>query len=290
MKKIKIIVDIIMSITLFFLVVIYITGNNIHEILGILFILEFTIHKLLNIKNIVILFKQALKDTCKRIVKITVITDIILTVMMILSCVSGIYISKYLFNIQSNYYTFWYITHVITSYLAVLVVLFHIFTHAKYIVNAINNMIKIKYNRFQEYLFNSFLIVCLGLFINLFIKNETINKMKTIYYLNKEQVEMKNETINNKSTSDNEVDNIEEEVVVKSQEEYDTTQKIESTKDQIVTSVKVEPTTAEITEHLSSLRCDGCKKRCLLTFPQCMIGEKQAEIETTNYIENYTAN
>lgn len=279
-----------MSITLFFLVVIYITGNQIHEILGILFILEFTIHKLLNVKNIVILFKQAFKNTCKKVVKVTVITDILLTITMIISCICGIYISKYLFNIQNDYYTFWYITHTITSYLAVIIVLFHMFTHTKYIVNAINNMIKIKYNKLQEYIFNSFLILCLGLLINLFIKNETINKMKSIYYINKEQIEMKNEMLDNENASGNDAGNIVQEDITTTEEQYVVPQETQTTKEQIVTPQKVEPTTAQITDHLNGLRCDGCSRRCLLTFPQCMIGERQAQVETTSYIQNYVGN
>jgi hypothetical protein len=273
MKKIKIILDIIMSVTLFFLIVIYITGNYLHEVLGIAFIIEFTIHKLLNSKNIVILLKQFFSNNCKKIIKTTVITDILLTIFMILSSISGIFISKYLFKIESEYSNFWYIVHTITSYLSVVIVIFHMYTHTRYIVNAMNNMFNIKYKKIQEYLFNSFLVICFGLLINLFFKNDTLSKVKNIYYLNKEQIENKDSKIVNENLN---IYNVESNETI--QEDKN-----------VVIKEKVVPSDLDINKYLSGLRCNGCKKRCLLTFPECIIGEQQAKIKTEEYIKNYSA-
>ncbi len=269
MKKTKIILDIIMTITLAFLVVIYFTGNEIHEILGILFIIEFILHELLNTKPIVIMLGQFFKGTAKSMLKNIVIVDVLLTISMVLSAVSGIFITKYLFRIETGADTFWYITHTISSYLAVVFVLIHTFMHSRQIVGYLNGIFKTKYYKFQEYLFNTFLIICLGFLVNLFIKNETLNKIKNLCYLNKEQIVVVPETTN--------IEIIEPTVVVPE-------------KEQIVTPVKVTPTTDQITSYLNGLRCDGCNKRCILTSPQCIIGERQAEIETASYIQNYVAN
>lgn len=257
MKKTKIILDILMMITMILLVVIYFTGTKKHEVIGIVFILEFTLHKILNIKSIIALLKQLWKRVCKGKAKTLIITDIVLTITIILSSISGIVISKHLFEINTNYGEYWYIVHLITSYLGVLIVLYHTFLHRKQIISAINKMLNITTKKIQEYIFNVFLIICLILLINIFIKNETIKKIKTIYLLGKSKTEIK--------------------VEIKEKEDE--------------TGIIVEkegPTASEITKYLGGLRCDGCKKRCLLTMPMCIIGQQKAEQETIKYIENYT--
>lgn len=266
-------------ITMTLLVVIYFTGNQIHELLGIAFILEFTLHKLLNIKSIVAMLRQLWKRVSQGKAKTLIVTDIILTVMILLSCISGIFISKYIFAINTAYIAFWYILHSITSYLSVVVVLFHTFLHRNQIISGINNMFKITASKIQAHLFNLFLIACLAASVSLFFENDTVKKMKTIYTLSKPKVETT-------TTLPTVVPTITEPTKTTTTTTEETTPVV--TKKKTVVK-KVTPTAAEITKFLGGMRCNGCEKRCLLTRPQCIIGEQRAEQETVTYIQNYTA-
>jgi predicted Holliday junction resolvase-like endonuclease len=125
-------------------------------------------------------------------------------------------------------------------------------------------MFNFKYKKFQEYILNSFLLVVTILLVNLFIKNETINKIKNMYNLDKDEIKIDNKEA---SSKDEVLEN-----------------------DQVIQEEKVIPNAEEISKYLGGLRCDGCNKRCLLTRPQCIIGERKAEVETTKYIQNYVNN
>lgn len=178
MKKTKIILDTLMLITIILTMLMKLTGNKIHEILGILFLVEFILHKLLNIKPIKAMLNACVKPKANKNLKTVVVTDIILTILMVLATISGIYISKHIFNISTSFESFWYIMHAITSYGAVIVLLIHVFLHTNQIITTVNNIFKLKTKKYQKTIFNIFLLLCLGLFINIFIKTKVVSKIK----------------------------------------------------------------------------------------------------------------
>ena len=177
MKKHKILLDIAMSITMILLIIIYITKKNLHEVLGIIFIIEFIIHKIFNYKSIKMLFKQFLKKSFNKPLEIMFVVDLLLTIAILLSCISGILITNYLFSFNIDYKFSWYVIHTFSSYLSVVFVLIHLYIHKKYIIGIFNSSLKIKNSKIQSYLFNVIILVGLGLLILSFNKSEIIKKI-----------------------------------------------------------------------------------------------------------------
>lgn len=188
MKKLKIGLDIIMAITLIFVMSIKFTGNKIHELLGILFIVEFLIHKILNLKTIKILLKQFLKPKVKKSLKFGVLIDFGVVFLMLISSISGLIISKYIFCVLNNPPVYWNKIHNISSYLAVTFVLIHILLHKKYIIISINNIFKLKYNKIAEKIFNVILIICFIIIVYLFGSNVIKQKKNKKNNLNKQNL------------------------------------------------------------------------------------------------------
>jgi len=249
MKKIKIFVDIIMFITLVILMMLYVFSVQVHEIAGLAIIVEFIIHEFLNYKEIKIMWQQFIEGKANKKVKNIVIIDIILTFLMVVSCLSGLLISKYVIRLNVSNNEFWYIVHIISIYITVFIILYHILKHTKSLVIGIGNLIGIKYRPKKDYFLYSILVGCTLIIPGLFIKNGTLNKIKNIYH-----------TVQEKATI------------------IDNKEKIDSS---------VQPTKQQIYNYLSDFFCNGCSRHCLLSAPQCIVGEKKAEITKIEYIEQY---
>ena len=98
MKKEKIIIDIIMTILMILLMKVGNTGLKLHEIIGIIILILFITHKILNIKFIKVIIKNFFNNKIKKRTKVLFILDIILFIFISLNIVTGILISKYLFK------------------------------------------------------------------------------------------------------------------------------------------------------------------------------------------------
>ena len=101
MKKIRILIDVLMTIFFIILMGYFITGNKVHEILGTITFVLFIIHNILNIKWYKSILKG--KHNFQRIFHI--IINLLLLVAIIGMMVSGIMISSNVFsflNIQTT--------------------------------------------------------------------------------------------------------------------------------------------------------------------------------------------
>lgn len=262
-----------MFIILIVLMMLYVFNNRIHEIAGILLIVSFIIHKLINIKSIKVLWKSFISGTASNKVKNIVISDIILTILMVISCISGIFISKFIFRIRTSLDNVFYLIHIVSIYITIFIVLYHMLNHIKNILLGICNILNIKYNKRYDYMFYILLIICSFTTVFLFIANETLNKIKNIYNIS--QVSKKEITTTKRITT---------------KKEDDVTTKITTKPDDETTTSKIvkEPSNDEIYKYLSNLFCNGCNKHCPLSAPQCVIGEQKAAIEEASYRESYS--
>lgn len=95
-KKIKIILDVLMLILLILLNGYNITGNKIHEVLGILTFILFLLHLILNFKWINVAKKNISKLNKKG--KILFICSTLLFISMILMIISSVVISSFVFD------------------------------------------------------------------------------------------------------------------------------------------------------------------------------------------------
>ncbi|NLK95236.1 MAG: DUF4405 domain-containing protein, partial [Clostridiales bacterium] len=121
----KLIIDMLSLITLFFLFFIKITGNDIHEILGLVLTLFIIAHLLLNRKWITSLIKNISSRNINSKHKVIFILNTILFALFCISLISGIIISKFVFNFGiSN--TILLSLHRISSFMLLIIAVLHL--------------------------------------------------------------------------------------------------------------------------------------------------------------------
>ncbi|SHO45391.1 DUF4405 domain-containing protein [Anaerocolumna xylanovorans] len=150
--KIKISVDILMTITLFVLMCFQYTGNNNHEVAGAAMLILFLVHNILNRNWYKNLFRG--KYTAPRMLQ--TIVDISMLIVMLLQMISGISMSGYVFTFipfglrASTARTI----HMLCAYAGFLFMSFHIGLHYGMIMTMFKKML-----RFQTE--NKYRIICL---------------------------------------------------------------------------------------------------------------------------------
>lgn len=129
MKK-KLLLDLTLFIIMLLLMFYNLTGALWHEILGIAIFILFIIHNILNykwLKNVTLNYSKMNKET-----KLKYIVNIFLWITMILSMISGIYLSNYIFKINTNI-TLMANLHIYSSYIMFFTILLHLIIHLKMI-------------------------------------------------------------------------------------------------------------------------------------------------------------
>ena len=127
MKVFKIIVDILLFAVTFLLVNIEITGNLIHEILGITMAILLLIHIVTNwnwIKSVTKNFKKVNKKT-----KIMYVVNLLTMIVYFGAILFGMIISHELFKFETSSNYKFVITHIIFGRLAIIVMFLHIGMH-----------------------------------------------------------------------------------------------------------------------------------------------------------------
>ena len=166
MKKVKIIVDILMTIIFIMLMCNQLTGIFAHEVLGVSVIVLFIIHQILN-KNF---YKSLFKGKYNKLRVAFLIINILLLIMMITMIISSLMISEHLFrglHFGSNYLG--RVLHIISAYSIYMLVGLHLGLHY-------NTLIKLK--KENKIILNVFLILFALVFgINGFIKKEFVQKI-----------------------------------------------------------------------------------------------------------------
>jgi len=127
MKAFKIIVDILLFVVTFLLVNIEITGNLIHEILGITMAILLLIHIVTNwnwIKSVTKNFKKVNKKT-----KVMYVVNLLTMIVYFGAILFGVIISHELFKFETSSNYKFVITHIIFGRLAIVVMLLHVGMH-----------------------------------------------------------------------------------------------------------------------------------------------------------------
>lgn len=166
MKKVKIIVDILMTIVFIALMCNQLTGVFTHEVLGISVFVLFIIHQILNINFYKNLFKG--KYNKLRIAFTTI--NILLLIAMIVMILSALMISQHIFKfLDIGSVSYGRILHILSTYIIYILIGLHLGLHY-------NSLIKLK--KENKIILNVFLILFALVFgINGFIKKEFIGKL-----------------------------------------------------------------------------------------------------------------
>ena len=161
--KLKIILDIVMTILFIILMGYYITGNVVHEVLGTITFLLFILHNVLNIKWYKSIFKG--KHNFQRVFHITI--NILLFISMLAMMISGIMISANVFSFLDIKTTmFGRRLHMISTSWGFLLMSIHVGLHIFSLMNKLNQ--KMKKSMF-EYVYYAILVFILGFGIYSFI-------------------------------------------------------------------------------------------------------------------------
>ena len=155
MKK-KLIIDLIMFILMIILMFYNLTGGLYHEILGIILFIIYIIHIALNYKAIKKMGVNIMKGESLPF-KITLgfILDILLFICLIILMITGIIISKYIFNI--NGIGFWIQLHDLAAYIMFGTIIVHVLLHLKMISKYLSNKLHI-----EEFIVNIIFLSLLG--------------------------------------------------------------------------------------------------------------------------------
>lgn len=171
MKKIKILLDIAMTIMFIILMGYYATGNEVHEILGTITFILFITHNILNIKWYKSIFKG--KHRFQRTFHIVI--NLLLFLAMIGMMISGIMISSTVFsffNIPTTIFA--RRLHMVSTSWGFVLMSIHVGLHIAGMMNKLNN--KMKNNAF-EYVYYFALILMIGIGVYSFISNKVYEDM-----------------------------------------------------------------------------------------------------------------
>lgn len=136
--KVKIAIDIVMTILMIALMAYSLTGQMLHEILGVIVFILFLIHNILNIGY----YKNIFKGKYKIARTIRLIINILLIIYIICLMVSGIVMSGYVFKFLNfeNGMAFARAVHLAASYWVYVLISLHLGTHWSMVTLRLNNI------------------------------------------------------------------------------------------------------------------------------------------------------
>ena len=275
---VKIILNIVMTTMMICLLNLNITGLKLHEILGIAVFFLFLFHIILNFKWVKSITKNLFKNTINSKAKIMYAIDILLLVLVILTVLTGVLISKHIFtDIATSNITATSHRHHSLAYLLGITLIIHIRSHWP----SIRNGIKRKKDSFVEKMVICGFLLVIGITL---LYSDTIKKLiipkKEIVAPYQYEIE------DNESTQNHTIITSEEnqEEVITGENSL-TTEKNEDIS--IQNDVTPTPDIPTLEEYLSKLICTACGRHCLLTNPECGKGRREQQEEVQEYNQLY---
>lgn len=255
-----------------------ITGMQLHELIGIGIFVLFIIHKLLNYKWIVAVTKNIFGRKTKLKTRIMYILDVLILIAVTLTVLSGIFISKSLFTwITVSNTAFWKTIHSPVAYLSFILISIHLGLHWQYIMAAFRKMFKVnKESVARKRILRIFALILAIAGIKSSIENNIAGKIVTPLLSGSSNTESKKETVSTSTVNSTQTVSSASDNTISA----DSTQTVSSTQS---------ASTQTLEQYLGSLYCTGCGKHCSLLYPQCSIGEQQAEQATANYNSGNTS-
>lgn len=308
MKKIKIILDIIMLISMIALMKTNITGLQLHEILGICLFIIFIIHKIVNFKWIKSVGKNIFSKNMKRKPKIMFFLNMILFIFVTLNVITGIVISKFvLVSITVNDIGLFTMFHKFLAWWSLILIARHIGLHWENVVNCFERKYKgLKENKVLQIFFILLYIIVAIMGIWSLSRSSVYSKLildvhnepqNSIEIKKHDSPQQNDDSINNKAEENGYNINATEtpkyrERKFKNNKNHEKQQSNDSINNEAEKNGYNANTTEipTLEEYLSQFTCDGCKKQCSLLNTKCEIGEKEREEKTQEYYKKYGEN
>lgn len=263
-------------------------GGFFHETAGIGTGILFVIHVAMNYSMIKGLFKSVKNGTAKGLKLILLFSDILLAVCMPVVILTGIFIAKELFFIDSSISgILLFNIHNVLSYICLGIMILHIVLHAKYLSGVFKkipsalsgNEMKSAVCRFSAGVFIAVILYSsLALNKNLSDKQNFSNEYDTSNNENSISLEPTEESYVITSDENSVSEIIEDNTVFITET---------PSEDSIITETQ-SPPVPTLEEYLSGLICTGCGKRCPLIAPRCRKGDAQAIQAEQEYNQIYS--
>jgi hypothetical protein len=282
--KKKMILDIAMTVLFLLLMNLGLTGVFLHEWLGVAIVGLFAAHLAINgqwIKNVSKRFFQPIGFKAKAMF----VLNVLLTLSMSLTLVSGVLISQFLFApLAAANFDLWYTVHVFASWATLGIVASHTLVHWNWIKNVIRQAVK-------NPALQPMRVIAAKTMVSLFaigaIYSMIVNPAVEMLVVGQSSTEKATTLLLSDSTSISSVDasatDSSAEVIEPTMPSVTTTTDSTPAVTSATTAVEATPTLAE---YLSSFTCTLCHKHCLLSRPQCARGVRQAsQYEEQYYVE-----
>ena len=251
--RIKVIIDIAMTVLFLILMNLALTGVLMHEVIGVGILGLFAAHLAVNkqwIKSVASNFAGKIGFKAKAMF----VLNAVLSLTMLSTIVSGVLISQYLFPaLAASNITFWFNVHAVSSWLTLLVLVAHTLVHRSWIANIIKRLVPT--GGLRVLVARTSLVLFATAAIYSFINNSTIDLV-----------------LPSSSSSQASGSNI---------------QKVSATNvTSGTTAVAIQET---LQEYLSKFYCSACGKHCPLSSPHCARGRSQVQSATATYNASLSA-
>lgn len=262
----KILLDLVMAVL--YVLIMFATGlgSFFHEVAGIAVGVLFAVHIIVNRKSLKAMSRAVKSDKCKDRVKFMYMSDIVLIVFMPVAIITGILISRVLFDtgIRGGTYAI-FVIHEAASYVCLAVLALHTALHAKYISAVAKNIFRNRRLPAVKKAAGRFAAGAMAAFV-----------LYTVAYSGYKSL-VGGSSGNGSATSASSSDET-------YSEDGETLTEDESS---VQTAVGSSGQTAEpsetLEEYLSKLFCTGCHNHCPLSAPLCTKSAEQIEQATEDY-------
>lgn len=260
-NKIKMALDVIMTVIFICLIKLSFTGITVHEILGIGILVLFIIHNILNYKWIAAVYTNFFTDKVKGKAKFMFVLNVLLFVFTSFTVISGILISQSLFpEISLSDTSVWSPLHHFAAYSSLVLISVHLGLHWSMIINFFKKVLKMRNENGTRTWLARVIALALAIFGVKALINQNIQADFTAPFVSQSQ------NISSSAALDNNQSGISQ-----------------STDNGTV----VETTSLE--EYLSKLYCSGCHNRCPLTNLRCSRGNSYKQEATKEYQQSQSS-
>lgn len=269
--KFKLLLDFIMIGILYLVFQYNFTGNFIHELIGFMLLAFFIVHIILN-KNYFLNLKRRLKSPNQKLKNWTgFILNILLCCCFILMLFSSLFISKDItpfFNV--GHYRLWRTLHIVCAYSMIVIVLAHAILHWSFIHGIIKKRLpRLAQSTGWTITTRVLAVILAAAILKSSVQNVIIGAGE--YLITPETATYRKHSNQDEQNNDDFTDRKQFK-----KHSQDDSSSIENAPDTSNNS-------DDVNNHLSSLQCDGCGKRCSLLTPQCHIGMQQQEQAIEQY-------
>ncbi len=265
MNKLKVPLDILMTILFFLLMKVSFVGIALHELIGISIFFLFIVHKMLNYKWIVGVCKNITNIKVARKTKFMFVFDCLLLVLVSFNVISGILISQtILTKIIVNDISFWSDLHHFFAYSSLVLLSVHIGLHWQALMNMFVKLLGLNKENPIQIIVARIMVVFISILGLRAIINPEINNNFIAPFV-KHSLPVAQTLHNSKN------------------ETYITN----TNSIMLLSTNSLVVDTPTLEEFLSKLFCSGCGRRCPLTNLQCTKGIKYKNEAIAQYESTY---